>query len=287
MWDLNDEPPSEASFPLENISFADLTSAPITPIDNENYAMVLENPSTDDFADPLRSNDECLDPSNIPISRPQTRSIDPRLDICALRKEGSPPLNVPSNLRLEDVQRVPGFVPVFRGMSDSCIVYSDGLLPFGVCSSSQPEDSLYSREERFWGLLTWQLTYCTLGKFFHVFSWSSSFAFGGWLARAWFYQPLRLEIELTATQRHQEYLRVEAPPNITAAVTGSRVKAQIKPITACHWISWFFSVPTSNDNRHRFRSDRTRRQLWRKKHLEVLRCCKAVQSKKPRLANAR
>lgn len=166
MWDLHDEPPSEPSFPLENMPFVDLTSAPITSIDNENYAMVLESPSTDDLANPLRSDDECLDPSNIPIGRLQTRSIDPALDICALRKEGSPPLNVPSNLRLEDVQRVPGFVPVFRGMSDSCIVYSDGLLPFGVCSSSQPEDSLYAREERFWGLLTWQLTYCTLGKFF-------------------------------------------------------------------------------------------------------------------------
>lgn len=166
MWNVNDEPPQEASFPLENPPFSDLTSAPITSTDNEKYAMILESPSADDLADPLRSDDECLDPSNIPIGSPQTRSIDPGLDICALRKEGSPPLKIPSNLRLEDVQRVPGFVPVFRGMSDSCIVYSDGMLPLGVCSSSQPEDSLYSREDRFRGLLTWQLTYCTLGKFF-------------------------------------------------------------------------------------------------------------------------
>lgn len=193
MWDLNDEPASEAAFPLENTPFSDLTSVPVNSLDNEKYAMVLENPSTDDLADPLRSDDQCLDPSNIPIGRSQTRSTEPGLDVCAFRKEGSPPLNVPSNLRLEDVQRVPGFVPLFRGMSDSCIVYSEGMLPFGVCSSTQPEDSLYSREERFFGLLTWQLTYCTLGKFFPCLS--LDFVHPPSLA-AWrehqFHQPLRL-----------------------------------------------------------------------------------------------
>lgn len=130
------------------------------------------------------SDNNCPDPSDIPVGRPRTRSTGPDPGTCALRKEGSPPLNVPSGLRLEDVQRFSGFVPVFRGMSDSCIVYSEGILPFGVCSSTEPEDSLYEREARFFKMLTWQLSYCTLGKFFpcSFLEFQHSFSLAGWLA---------------------------------------------------------------------------------------------------------
>ena len=191
-WDLNEATASEISFPLQDTQFLYFTSAPASSFDNEDYAFTLENPSSDDLDDvddlddlddPLIPDNGCLDPSKMPMGRLQPRSTGPGLNVCALRKEGSSPLNVPDTVRLEDVQRVPGFVPLFRGMSDSCIVYSEGILPFGVCSSTQPEDSLYSHET-FFGLLTWLLYYCTLGKSFpcSFLEFRHSFVLAGWLA---------------------------------------------------------------------------------------------------------
>lgn len=281
-WDLNEEPSSQASFPLKDTQPSDLAFAPDSSFDNEDYAMILENPPADHLDDPPMSDDECHDLVDLPVGGPQPRSTDAGSDICALRREGDSSRNVPSNLKLQDVQRIPGFEPIFRGMSDSCIIYSDGRLPFGVCSSAEPEDSVYAAE-RFFGMLTWQLVDCTLGKFFHILSWSLFLHFG-WLA-GWreheIPQVFRLMIRLTATQRHREYLRATSPPNFTAAVTGSRVRIPNGPITACRWMSWYFSVPASNEHRHRFRSDGTRCQPSRKKHLQMLPCFKRVPDEEP------
>ena len=166
-WDLNLDLGSDALPAFENVQLSD----PILSLDKlastgSDVSILGENsaddsPSVDDF---LLSGNECPDPSDILVGRSQARSTSPNKGICNPHRRISPPLNIPSHLRLEDVQRVPGFVPVFRGMSDSCIVYSDGVLPLGVCSSTEPEDTILSGQ-RFHGLLTWQLAYCTIGKF--------------------------------------------------------------------------------------------------------------------------
>lgn len=184
--DLDLDLRSDALPSLEDMQLSD----PIVSLDNlpssETYVSTLGENSADDspFVDDfLLSGLECSDPSDVLVGRPRARSTSQNPDICNLRKEASPPLNVPSILRLEDVQRVPGFVPVFRGMSDSCIVYSEGQLPLGVCSSTEPADSLWSGE-RFYGLLTWQLTYCTIGKFslFFLFLFGHHSSLACWLA---------------------------------------------------------------------------------------------------------
>lgn len=178
VWSLDEEPASETSVPLDTVKTSDPPSSLDSLFASEDSASTSEDDTVNDIPlvdDDLLSDHRCSDPSMVPVAMIQARSINPNLDICPPPQNSNPPRNIPDGLRLEDVQRIPGFVPVFHGMSDSCILYSNGILPFGVCSSTDPTDSMYSSRDRYSGWLTWELIYCTLGQFCFIRSWKPFF----------------------------------------------------------------------------------------------------------------
>ena len=165
-WNINEVSASEASLPLEDTQTSDLILSLDSSSRSGEFASILEENTLDGSLpvdDLLESEGGCPESSDISVAMPRALSTGRNPGTCAAPEERKPQLNIPGNLKLEDILRLPGFVPAFRGMSDSCIIYSNGILPYGVCSSADPDDTYFSRET-FFGWITWTLGNCNFGK---------------------------------------------------------------------------------------------------------------------------